>query len=420
MVAWKPARPFGRRRVLQAGAALGAVGAVQITSPFIVKVLGEEPVKLGWIDPLTGVYSVLATSEVEGARFAVDEINKKGGVIGRELQLLVEDSANDVGTGVQKIRKLIDQDHVTVTYGDVNSGIAYAISQVAAEKGVLHIVPGGHTDPITGKDCSWNVFRICNTTAMDANAISQLLIKKFGKRWYLISPDYAYGQTLQAAFIKNLKAVGGTYVAELLPLATSDFSASLIKVKAFKPNVLLNNMGGLAQIDCMKQFIEFGMAKDMALGGALYEIESVLAVPREAQAGWWDLEWWWDQPGVPHVKEFVDAIVARYKKPCSARHWFGYVGVNAAALAIEKAKSLKAIDLAHALAGMELPPEVALQPGKVYFRAEDHELMPNVFTGDVHPPPAGDPYNIFKVAEMVPAEKADPLAATGCHMKYPT
>ena len=410
----------GRRSVLAGGVALGAFGAAQVTSPFIVKALGEEPVRLGFIDPLTGVYSVLATSEVEGARLAVEEINKKGGVLGRPLQLLVEDSANDVGTGVQKIRKLIDQDHVNVTYGDVNSGIAYAISQVAAEKGVLHIVPGGHTDPITGKDCAWNVFRICNTTAMDANAISELLLKKFGKRWYFITPDYAYGQTLQAAFIKNLKTAGGTYVAELLPLATSDFSASLIKAKAFKPDVLLNNMGGLAQIDCMKQFIEFGMSKDMALGGALYEIESVLAVPREAQAGWWDMEWWWNQPGVPHVKEFVDAIVTRYKKPASARHWFGYVGVNAAALAIDKAKSLKAIDLAHALAGMELPPEVALQPGKVYFRAEDHELMPNVFTGEVHPPPAGDPYNIFTVAELVPATRADPLASTGCNMKYPS
>ncbi len=49
-------------------------------------------------------------------------------------------------------------------FGDVNSGIAYAMAQVTSEKKVFHIVPGGHTDPITGKDCKWNVFRICNTT----------------------------------------------------------------------------------------------------------------------------------------------------------------------------------------------------------------------------------------------------------------
>ena len=59
----------------------------------------------------------------------------------------------------------------------------------------------------------------------------------------------------------------------MLPIATSDFSATLIKAKAYKPNVLLNNMGGSAQINCMKQFVQFGMAKEMALGGALFEIE---------------------------------------------------------------------------------------------------------------------------------------------------
>ena len=120
-------------------------------------------------------------------------------------------SANDVGTGVQKTRKLIDRDKVDVIFGDVNSGIAYAIMGVTSEKKILHIVPGGHTDPITGKDCKWNVFRICNTTAMDAAAITKTLVKKFGKRWFFITPDYAYGHTLQDNFVKNLKALGGEY-----------------------------------------------------------------------------------------------------------------------------------------------------------------------------------------------------------------
>lgn len=420
MIQEKPSGRLGRRRVLQAGAAVGALGAVQVTSPFIVKALGEQPFKIGFVDPLTGSLSILAVSEVQGAHYAVDEINKKGGIAGRQVQLFVEDSANDTGTGVEKIRKLIDKEHVDVTMGDVNSAIAYAISQVATQKGVLHIVPGGHTDPITGKDCAWNVFRICNTTSMDANAVSSILIKKFGKRWFFITPDYAYGHTLQAAFIKNLEKAGGTYHAELLPIATSDFSATLIKAKAFKPQVLLNNMGGLAQIDCMKQFAQFGMNKEMALGGALFEIESVLAVPPAAQAGWWDMEWWWDQPGVPYVKEFVSGIVSRYKKPASARHWFGYVGIYSIKLAVEKAKSTKAIDLAHALEDMELPPEVALQPGKVYYRKGDHELMPNIFAGEVHPPTANDPYNIFNVEARVPGDTAQPLSETGCHMTYPS
>ena len=198
-----------RRTLLKAGVALGA--SQVIAAPFIVTALGDEPVKIGMVNPLTGVLSALAQSEVDGAKYAEAEINKKGGILGRQVQLLVEDSANDVGTGVQKTRKLIDRDQVDVILGDVNSGIAYAMSQVTNEKKVFHIVPGGHTDPITGTNCKWNVFRVCNTTSMDANAVTPELVKRFGKKWFFITPDYAYGHTLQDAFIKALTKLGGTY-----------------------------------------------------------------------------------------------------------------------------------------------------------------------------------------------------------------
>ena len=246
-----------RRTVIQAGLALGA--SQVIGAPFVLKALGDEPVKIGMVDPLTGVLSALAQSEVDGAKYATAEINKKNGILGRPLQLLVEDSANDVGTGVQKTQKLIDRDNVNVIFGDVNSGIAYAMSQVTNEKKVLHIVPGGHTDPITGTNCKWNVFRVCNTTSMEANSVTPELVKRFGKKWFFISPDYAYGHTLQDAFVKALTKAGGAYDGDFLPINNTDFSATLIKAKGYQPNVLLNNMGGLTQINCMKQFTQFGM-----------------------------------------------------------------------------------------------------------------------------------------------------------------
>ena len=410
----KLALGVGRRSLIKTGAALGAMS---LAGPAIIKARGETPVKIGFIDPITGSLSAPAVSEVEGAKYAVGLINKKGGILGRQVQLLVEDSANDVGTGVAKARKLIDRDHVDVICGDVNSGIAYAIAGVTSEKGVFHIVPGGHTDPITGKDCHWNVFRICNTTSMDANAITPELIKHYGKRWYFVTPDYAYGHALQAAFIKALTKAGGEYAGSMLPIANSDFSATLIKAKAYKPNVLLNNMGGLAQIDCMKQFIQFGMAKEMGLGGALYEMEEVLAVPPVAQTGWWTYEWYWNQPNVPEVVSFVKDFRAALKKTPTSRHWFGWVAMHSIKLAAEKAKSLKGIAMAHAMEGMELPPEVKLQPGKVFYRAGDHELMPNIFVGQVHSPQGED--NIFTTEKLVPGDQVWPVADTGCHIKYP-
>ena len=117
----------GRRTILKAGA---AIAALQVTSPFIIRARGETPVRIGLVDPLTGVYAAIAQGEVEGAKLAIDQLNKKGGILGRPVELLVEDSTNDVGIGVQKTRKLIERDQVNFIIGDVNSGIAIAMAQV--------------------------------------------------------------------------------------------------------------------------------------------------------------------------------------------------------------------------------------------------------------------------------------------------
>ena len=118
----------GRRPLLLAGA---AIGGLQVASPFIIKARGETPVKIGFIDPITGSLSALAVSEVEGAKWTDEQMNKSGGILGRPVELLVEDSANDTGTGVQKAHKLIERDKVDIIMGDVNSGIAYAIMGVS-------------------------------------------------------------------------------------------------------------------------------------------------------------------------------------------------------------------------------------------------------------------------------------------------
>src|ERR1700748_1981080 len=158
----RPAR-VDRRTILKTDA---AIAAVQFSSPYNIKARGETPIRIGMVDPITGGEAAIAQGEVVGAKFAAEEVNKKGGILGRPVELLIEDSANDVGTGVQKTRKLIERDQVSFIIGDVNSGIAIAMAQVTAEKKVLHIVSGGHTDPITGTNCSWNAYRICNSTTM--------------------------------------------------------------------------------------------------------------------------------------------------------------------------------------------------------------------------------------------------------------
>src|SRR3974377_1280662 len=364
---------LNRRTVVKAA---GAFGVMQITSPFIIKALGETPIKIGMVDPLTGVYAAVANNEVIGAKFAVEQINAKGGVLGRPLELLVEDSANDVGTGVQKTRKLIERDQVSFIIGDVNSGIAQAMAQVTAEKKVLHVVSGGHTDSITGKDCKWNVYRVCNTTRMEANSVTDLLFNKYGKKWHFITPDYAFGHTLQQACLAHLQKLGGTMTGnELTPLGTTDFSAYLIKARAANPDGLILLVQGSDMVNCLKQIAQFGIDKQIHVAGLQQELESLEGMPPEARVGNWMFEWYWKQPGVPHVEEFVADIRKRSGgKVPTARTWFGYTSVGTYALAANHEKSLDGVKLAKALGNFELPPEVKLQPNKVYYREGDNQL----------------------------------------------
>jgi branched-chain amino acid transport system substrate-binding protein len=409
-------RSVDRRTILKTSA---AIAAVQFTSPYIIKARGETPIKIGFVDPITGAYAAIAQGEVVGAKFATEEVNKKGGILGREVQLLIEDSANDVGTGVQKTRKLIERDEVSFIVGDVNSGIAIAMAQVTAEKKILHIVGGGHSDVITGNNCSWNVYRVCNSTAMDCNAIASTLMEKLGKKWYFLTPDYAYGHSVQAGFEKLLTAAGGTFAGSKVPVGTADYSAYLIQAKAFGPQVLINIMGGGDQVSSLKQFVQFGLDKQMAIGGTLFELESIRAVPDSARVGWWTMEWWWDQPGVPHVAEFNAAMKKITGGAATARNWFGYASIQTLAGVANQEKTLDAPKLAHALSGFKLPPEIALQPGAPEYRAGDHQLMSNVFVGEAHPP-QGDPDNMFSVKSPVPGEKAaGPAEATGCKIQWP-
>ena len=410
---------FDRRTVLKGAA---AAGALQVASPFIIAARGETPIRIGMVDPFTGVYAAVAQNELIGAKLAVEQINAKGGMLGRPIELLVEDSANDVGTGVQKTRKLIERDQVSFIIGDVNSGIAQAIAQVTAEKKVLHVVSGGHTDSITGKDCKWNVYRVCNTTRMEANSVTDLLFNKYGKKWHFITPDYAFGHTLYDACAANLKKLGGTITGnELTPLGTSDFSAYLIKARAANPDVLLLLPQGSDMVNCLKQIVQFGINKQIHVAGTQQELESLESLPPEARIGIWMFEWYWQQPNTPHLAEFVADVRKRTDgKVPTARTWFGYTSVYTYALAANREKTLDALKLAEALGDFELPPEVKLQPNKVYYRKGDHQLMTSAFVGEAQSK-GDDPEDLFKVNEIVAGDKtAPPVADTGCTVQWPS
>ncbi|HTZ68897.1 MAG TPA: ABC transporter substrate-binding protein [Roseiarcus sp.] len=407
-----------RRALLGAGL---AAGALQVFSPFVRTARAAQAIKIGLDNPLTGTYAALGKNELVGCQMALDAINAKGGVLGRPVELAIEDSTSgDAGVAVQKARKLIESDGVDFLLGNVNSALALAMAQVSNEKGILHIVPGGHTDAVTGKSCHWNVFRVCNTTQMEANAVASALVKQYGKKFYYITPDYAYGHTLEAGMIKAIAALGGERVGgDLTPLGTVDFSSYLIKAQAAKPDVIVFLLGGDDMLNALKQAVQFGLQNKVHLAGAQQEMEPLEGLPPEARIGIWGMEWYWKQPGVPHVAEFVEATKKRTGRVPTARTWFGYVSVWTCALAAAKTNSLKALDMAKALQDYHLPPEIALGPNPAFYRAGQNQLIASLFIGEAQAKGSA-PEDLFKVTSVIDgADAAGPLEESGCKMTWP-
>jgi branched-chain amino acid transport system substrate-binding protein len=414
-----PRAGIDRRRLVKSGLVLAAS---QIAGPFVLRARAADSIRIGLDNPATGTYAAPGENELIGCQMALEEINAKGGILGRPVELVVEDSTSgDAGVAVQKARKLIEGDKVDFLLGNVNSALALAMAQVSNEKGILHVVPGGHTDAITGSSCHWNVFRVCNTTQMEAAAVASALIKDYGKKFYYITPDYAFGHTLETAMTKAIAALGGERLGgDLVPLGSVDFSSYLIKAQAANPDVIVFLVQGDDMLNAMKQAVQFGLQNKVHLAGAQQELEPLEGLPPEARIGVWVMEWYWNQPGVPHVAEFVEATKKRTGRVPTARTWFGYVSVWTCALAATKANSLKALDMAKALQDFHLPPEIALGPNPAFYRAGQNQLLASLFVGEARASGSA-PDDLFKVTQVINgADIAATVEDSGCKMTWPT
>jgi branched-chain amino acid transport system substrate-binding protein len=173
-------------------------------------------------------------------------------------------------------------------------------------------------------------------------------------------------------------------------------------------------------INAMKQAAQFGLDKSLRLGGAQQELEVLEGLPPEARVGYWVFEWYWKQPGVPHVAEFVDAVRKKTGKVPTARTWFGLASTWSCALAANSTKSLDALKMAKALSGMTLPAEIGLMPYLPFYRAGQHQCMNTLYVGNAQSK-GSDPEDLFNVTDLVKgANVADSVEASGCKMVWPT
>jgi branched-chain amino acid transport system substrate-binding protein len=418
-------RTVSRKTVLK-----GAVAATAgFGIPAFLPRIGEAAANLaiGLVEPTTGIYATYGEYERAGIAMAVDEWNARGGVLGRKVVTFAEDDQNDPGVGVQKARKLVQQDKCVALIGTINSGISLSVSGAANSLGVMFMDSGGHTDDVTGKNCTWNTFRVCHSTWMETHATGFDLAQRFGKKWYLITPDYAFGHSLFTGYQDVAKKIGVEIVAnDLVPLTLTDFSPYLTKVQAAKPSLLLVLNQGDQFVNALKQAASFGIPKSIAIGGPQVELEAVEALPKEARVGFWGVEWYYNSPlsvgpagSAGH--KFVAGYKKRFGKTPSARSAFGYIAMDRVLWSMAEAKSTDSVKACRALENSHFK---SIFAGSAYFRKEDHQLMWPMLIGQIQPNGTpGDKDNVFKILGSQAADKIEQSVADKakvCTIAYPS
>ncbi|MGB6998726.1 MAG: ABC transporter substrate-binding protein, partial [Pseudolabrys sp.] len=245
-----------RRSLLQGGAAL--TGTLALGFPAIVRAQTDK-IKIGHLTPLTGFLGALGAYAQLGMRMAEEEINKAGGVMGRPIEVISEDSVNPA-TAATKAQRMLDQDGATVLMGEISSASAVTIMQVAARNKRLYMQIGARSDALRGKNCNKYTFHVDIPNTVMVNAVGKALQRDNmvnGKKFYTLTADYIFGHDLLKAAKIFFDANQATLLGdELIATDVTDFSPYLLKVRQAKPDVVCCNLAGNQVTNLIKQYAE--------------------------------------------------------------------------------------------------------------------------------------------------------------------
>jgi len=390
-------RRTARRDVLKAGVA----GALALGFPAIVKAQAGA-IKIGHLTPLTGFLGALGEYAVMGIKMATEEINAAGGVMGRKLDVMSEDSVNPA-TASTKAQRMLERDGVEFLMGEINSASAQTIMQVAARNKRLFLQIGARSDVLRGKDCNRYTFHVDIPVTVMVNAAGQALLRDGhikGKRIFALTSDYLFGHDLAKAAKAFIAANGGTIVGdELTATDTTDFSPFLLKIRQAKPDLVATNLGGNQVTNFVKQYAEFGLPYQVA--GFNLNTADAWAAGEGNLAGIWPTVWHHDLD-TPGTKAFVAAFRQKYGKPPENHAWIEYVSLKIMAQAMNATKSVdteKLIKYFESQAEFDL-----LKARKGFFRSWDHQLIQEAFPFTVKPKgQAKDKWDILAFGAAVPA-----------------
>jgi branched-chain amino acid transport system substrate-binding protein len=367
-------RKLSRRNVLKGAAGTAAVGVLGFPA---ISRAQSDVIKIGHLTPRTGFLGTLGEYAVQAADLSVEEINAKGGVLGRKIELIKEDSVNPQ-TASTKAERLIERDKVACIVGEISSASALTIAQVAQRTKNLFVNTGANSDALRGSNCNKYMFHVESQNSMYVKTVGRALLAQDrvkGKKWYSLTADYAFGHDLLKVAKRFMEANGGQFAAdELVPTDAADFSAFLVKIRNAKPDLVVSNLAGVQITNFLKQYSEFGL--DFPVAGFGFDTAVAWGAGKGNFFGTWPLVWHHliDTPG---SKAFVAAFTKKYGKPPENQAWGDYISLQILAKTMNDIKSIEAPKIIeHWEKGAKFD---LLKTREGYFRAYDHQLMHEMY-----------------------------------------
>ncbi|HEY9298967.1 MAG TPA: transporter substrate-binding protein, partial [Phormidium sp.] len=227
-------------------------GASPSPNATTVAAASGDTIKVGILHSLTGTMGISEKSVVDAEQLAIEEINKAGGVLGKQIQAVVEDGQSDWPTFAEKARKLIEQDKVVTVFGCWTSASRKAVLPVFEQKNHMLWYPVQYE----GQECSKNVFYTGAAPNQQIEPAVNWLLENKGKRFFLVGSDYVFPRTANTIIKAQLEAQGGETVGEdYLTLGSTEVTPLITKIKAALPDggVIFNTLNGDSNVAFFKQ-----------------------------------------------------------------------------------------------------------------------------------------------------------------------
>jgi branched-chain amino acid transport system substrate-binding protein len=358
-----------------------------------------ENYNLGVALGFTGTGTLYSKDQLEGVQVAVDEINGKGGFLGKyPVKIFQQDTQTKPDVGVRAVKDLILRDKVRAVINDYSSAVAVAVKPICREYKTLHIAAISNSENITKINYSPYTFQVVPNSYMQAKAaalgVAKMAKAKNWKNYVTIASDYEWGRSTQEELVKNLKQSAPQLVLkkEFWPrLGETQFTSFITSIMSMKPDFIYPVLASKDNVAFTEQAKPYGFFEKVPYVGSMQSVTELITEAKTMPRGLVAISRapFFAHLDVPMMASFVKTYQTKYKKYPSDWAVMGYDAVYALKQGVEKAGSIDTDKVKDAMKGLT----VDLTRGKLQFRPIDNQLRCSSYVGVV----ADDPKYPFPI-----------------------